>query len=58
MRVGMTKPQLTPRGYSVTVVALDGRTLVASCLPQRDRNAAVIEAWKLARWNIEEYRHP
>lgn len=46
--IALTRPARTPHGYTVTVVADDGQTLIASCLPQSTRNSAIICAWTLA----------
>lgn len=46
--ISLTKPARVPQGYSVTVLAEDGRTPIASSLPKATRNGAVIGAWTLA----------
>lgn len=46
--ISLTRPVTVARGYSVTVLQNDGRTPIASCLPQRTRNAAITRAWTLA----------
>jgi hypothetical protein len=46
--ISLTKPARVPHGYSVTVLADDGRTPIASGLPEATRNRAVIGAWRLA----------
>lgn len=47
--ISLSRPVLRPHGYSVTLLAADGRTPIASSLPAPTRNAAVIRAWTLAR---------
>ena len=42
-----TAPRKLPAGYSVTVLGDDGRTAIVSTLPARNRNAAIVAAWKL-----------
>jgi hypothetical protein len=46
--IALTRPTQTSRGYTVTVLCDDGRTPIASCLPQPTRNNAIVRAWTLA----------
>lgn len=45
--LGMTAPRKTQHGFTRTLVAADGQTLIASCLPECSRNDATVKTWTL-----------